>query len=122
MNVKDRLMAFIVYKGITVSEFERVSGLSNSYVNKMKTSIGKLGMMNIQRAFPELNTNWLLTGEGEMLNPPHTDTVQSQYGGDHNKQSLTVNPNASDKFIELLKKKDEQIDRLITMLEKKMET
>ena len=69
MGVQSRLMNFITSKKISISDFERISGLSNGYVHKIKNSIGKRGLFEIQRAFPELNTDWLLTGGGEMLKP-----------------------------------------------------
>lgn len=69
MSVQSRLMEFIVSKKISISDFERITGLSNGYVHKIKNSVGKRGLLDIQRAFPELNTDWLLTGEGEMLKP-----------------------------------------------------
>lgn len=67
MDVRNRLLDFISLKKISISDFERISGLSNGYVHKIKNSVGKRGLLDIQRAFPELNTSWLLTGEGEML-------------------------------------------------------
>lgn len=69
MGVQSRLMDFITSKKISISDFERISGLSNGYVHKIKNSVGKRALLDIQRAFPELNADWLLTGEGEMLNP-----------------------------------------------------
>lgn len=67
MDVRNRLLDFISLKKISISDFERISGLSNGYVHKIKNSVGKRGLLDIQRAFPELNTSWLLTGEGAML-------------------------------------------------------
>ena len=52
---------------ISISDFERACGLSNGYVHKIKNSVGKRGLLDIQRKFPELNTDWLLTGEGRCL-------------------------------------------------------
>lgn len=148
MEVKERLMQFISQKGMIVSEFERVCGLSNGYVGNIKKTVGKRGLSDILRIFPELNKGWLLTGEGEMLNPTYSNnkvTIRgnenvSNIGGQHISISLPengtqkiINPDGTvevqsmgksidnsdntDKFIELLKKKDEQIDRLITLLE-----
>ena len=64
MNVQSRLFDFISSKKISISDFERACGLSNGYVHKIKNSVGKRGLLDIQRKFPELNTDWLLTGEG----------------------------------------------------------
>ena len=80
-------------------------------------------MGDIQRAFPDLNSNWLLTGEGEMLNP---SVVQNNQNGDNiHGQSVTVNKTETDYIAiikmqsEQLSKSQEQIDRLLTLLERK---
>ena len=39
------------------------------YVRKVKDSLGKRGLSDILRKFPDLNSDWLLTGKGEMLLP-----------------------------------------------------
>lgn len=67
MSVKDRLKAFCESKKINIAEFERLSGLSNGYVNSISVSIGNRGLEKISTAFPELNMVWLKMGEGSML-------------------------------------------------------
>lgn len=59
MNVQSRLFDFISSKKISISDFERACGLSNGYVHKIKNSVGKRGLLDIQRKFPELK---ILTG------------------------------------------------------------
>lgn len=89
MNVQSRLFDFISSKKISISDFERACGLSNGYVHKIKNSVGKRGLLDIQRKFPELNTDWLLTGEGEMLN----DTSSYIANSDHHGTSVAGNGN-----------------------------
>ena len=89
MNVQSRLFDFISSKKISISDFERACGLSNGYVHKIKNSVGKRGLLDIQRKFPELNTDWLLTGEGEMLN----DTSSYIVNSDHHGTSVAGNGN-----------------------------
>lgn len=67
MTVKERLKQFIKYKKISIRSFERDCGLSYGYVNNMRVSIQPDKITNIANQFPELNTGWLLTGEGEMI-------------------------------------------------------
>ena len=67
MNVNSRILEFVSAKGLSVAEFERLCGLSNGYVRKVKDSLGKRGLTDIPRKFPELNSDWLLTGEGDMF-------------------------------------------------------
>lgn len=66
-TVKHRVIQFIEYENISVREFERRCGLSYGYVNNMRVSIQPDRLKNIATCFPELNTGWLITGEGEML-------------------------------------------------------
>lgn len=68
-NVQQRLMSFILFMGISKSRFEQQCGLSNGYINSIKKGIGTEKLQNILRAFPQLNREWLLYGEGEMLKP-----------------------------------------------------
>lgn len=66
-TVKQRLLEFIAYKGISVRSFERECGLSYGYVNNMRVSIQPEKLTNIARCFPELNAGWIITGDGEMI-------------------------------------------------------
>lgn len=66
-TVKERLIKFITYKGISKNKFEIICGLSTGYVGNIRKSIQPDKIKIIAHNFPELNTGWLLTGEGEML-------------------------------------------------------
>lgn len=66
-TINQRIKTFIKYKGLSVREFERLCNLSNGYVSGIKYSILPEKMSNISLQFPDLNTGWLMTGEGEML-------------------------------------------------------
>lgn len=76
-NVKQRLIDFIYSKKLSQQKFENICGLSNGYVNNIKISIGARKLYDILQAFPELNRNWLLFGEGEMLNSSNNVTQQT---------------------------------------------
>ena len=67
MDIKDRIKQFADNKGIPIYKFESTAGLSNGYVNGIRKGIGSEKLSDILRAFPELNRDWLLFGEGEML-------------------------------------------------------
>jgi transcriptional regulator with XRE-family HTH domain len=69
MTVKQRLKEYIKFKGISTREFCREVGLSETYVNSMRTSIQPDKLAKIAIKFPELSTAWLIAGEGEMLRP-----------------------------------------------------
>ena len=67
MDLKSRLIEFIDYKGLSVQSFELQCGLSNGAVSKMGNNTRRSTIDKISKSYPELNTNWLLTGEGGML-------------------------------------------------------
>lgn len=66
--VKQRLIEFIHFKNLSQQKFEMMCGLSNGYVNNITRGFGAQKLSEISRCFPDLNTEWLLTGAGEMLN------------------------------------------------------
>lgn len=117
-KIKDRIVEFVKYKGMTMKSFEISCGLSNGYINSMRKGFGRDKLNNVLSVFPELNREWLLYGEGEML---ISGVVQNNKNGS-NIHGHTVNcqaDNSTEKLIDMLKKKDEQIDRLLTLLENK---
>lgn len=121
MTIKERTYSFIEYKGITVKKFEELCGLSNGYISSMRKGFGSDKLNNVLIMFPELNREWLLYGEGEMLNPK---VIQNNQNGDNIQgHSVTVNKTEKD-YLEIIKrqseqlsKSQEQIDRLLSIIE-----
>lgn len=70
MGVKDRLLEFIKYKGISQRLLEQQCGLSNGFVDKVGEGTRKSSLDKISAKYPELNILWLRTGYGEMLYAP----------------------------------------------------
>ena len=66
-TVKQRLIEYLDFKNISKSEFGRRIGVSAAFVGSMRKSIQPDKIKSIAVEFPDLNTGWLLTGEGEML-------------------------------------------------------
>lgn len=66
-TVKDRIISYIKYIGISQKRFEETVGVSNGYVNNVKASPSSTVLQKIFSACPDLNKDWLLTGEGPML-------------------------------------------------------
>lgn len=64
---KERLEHFIAAMGYSVREFERAIGVSNGTVRHITDALSANLKEKISANFPQLNMNWLLTGEGEML-------------------------------------------------------
>jgi transcriptional regulator with XRE-family HTH domain len=68
-TVKQRLVKFLKYKELSQKRFEEAVGLSNGYINSLRKSPSATKLQMILGTYPELNQHWLLTGEGEMLVP-----------------------------------------------------
>ena len=68
-TVKQRLIKFLEYKKLGQNKFERMVGLSLGYVSKLRIEPSPTKLRMIINAFPELNSDWLLTGDGEMIVP-----------------------------------------------------
>lgn len=65
-TIKERVYEFCSEKGIKIRDFERACGLSNGYISSMRTGFGREKLNNVLLAYPELNREWLLYGEGDM--------------------------------------------------------
>lgn len=127
-------MQLIAALGMSKAEFERVCGLSNGYVNSIRNTIGSKGIAQILAQFPQVNKSWLVFGEGEMFVDNKGETIYApinqEINGDNNTQVAGNNnqvnsPATLDKAIseiseqrKMLIKSQEQIDRLIAVIEK----
>ena len=78
-TVKERLKSFIDYKKMSVRAFEAACGLSYGFVGNMRNSMQPDKIMKIVHCFPELNSGWVMTGDGDMLK----DSVKNIAQGDH---------------------------------------
>ena len=124
-TVKERLIIYIKHLGIGQRKFEIKCGLANGYINNIRQSITPEKLQKISLYNPELNTGWLMTGEGEMLKSSVTienGDGSTQVIGDGNHVTA---PTTLDKALDeiaaqrrLVEKSQEQIDRLLSVIEK----
>lgn len=122
---------FVAHTKLSKRKFQERIGVSNSYIQNISESIGADVMNRISIQFPELNTGWLLTGEGEMLRSTITQKVGDIYGdaqGVNVNGSVTITGASVEKFLEeiaaqrrMTERYMDQMDRLITVYEKLME-
>ncbi len=130
-TVKQRLIDFIKSQGISVNKFEKACGLSIGYVKNIRKSIQPEKLRCISLIFPNLNTGWLMTGEGEMLRENSAKISQSGTnniagsgnrisGGDQTALQMVLTEMAEQRKISAaqIAKAQEQIDRLIAIIEK----
>lgn len=74
-TVKERLTEYLKLKGISKSAFGREVEVSAAYVNSITRTINPEILKRIRLKYPDLNTDWLLLGEGEMLKTQSTNSV-----------------------------------------------
>lgn len=65
--VRERMKKYLSFLNISEGNFENICGLSKGYVSSIGDSIRVNILNKITDKYPNLNTTWLLTGEGLML-------------------------------------------------------
>ncbi len=124
---KRRILQFIEYKGIGITIFFKKTGIKRGFLDtdKLDSSVSDMFLAKIIAVFPELNIEWLLTGEGNML---RKEGVIQQA---HNNISSTITQhqtiNAPDDY-ETLKKENQRLtqensglkDKIIQLMEEKI--
>ncbi len=68
-SVKERLIRYLAYKKMGQAKFEKSIGVSNGFVNNIRSSIQPERLQKIAQLYPELNIAWLMVGDlgGKML-------------------------------------------------------
>lgn len=119
--MKNRILDILSYKNIGQAAFEKSVGLSNGYVNNIKSTIGADKIVAIIDKYPEIDLRWLLTGKGDMLNnTQHLENANKSVaiGRDATGNEIHISSQNIDEFIRITGKHQEQIDRLLSIIEK----
>ena len=96
----ERILQIIEYKKLNKFQFYKLTGLSNGFLDKVK-DIGGSKIDLILKTFPDISTEWLLTGTGEML-----------------KKNIATTPIITDSYVNDLQKKLIEAQELIIELQK----
>lgn len=130
----ERFDKYMAFKGLNDNKVTVDLGLSNGTIGKSRKDGRDLSDRVIEQIlnfYTDLNKVWLLTGEGEMLNK----TIHQEAKGDNNTQvagngnnvnvtttslleELAAQRKLTEKAQEQLSKAQEQIDRLLSIIEK----
>lgn len=128
MSDSERIKRLEEYTGLSLNKLAAAIGIKSPQtfydIKSGKHGISKDLAERIKAKYLNINISWLLSGEGEMTTP---SVVQNNENGNNiNGHSVKVEQTDIEKFLdtikechELLRKKDEQIDRLLTLLERK---
>jgi hypothetical protein len=68
---------FVKHLGVSMKTFEEACGLSSGYVTSMRKGFGPDKLNNVLNAYPQLNRDWLLYGEGNMLKTEKPAVVEN---------------------------------------------
>jgi hypothetical protein len=112
MTSRERILQYVEYKRISKNKFYKETGLSNGFLDK-NNHPGTDKLEQIIYTYPEINPEWLLTGQGSMLK---TDTYNnvSPPGAIESRQQPTTAKNSQEQppaapheciYKELLKEK-----------------
>ncbi|WP_099146674.1 helix-turn-helix transcriptional regulator [Bacteroides sp. KFT8] len=74
MTTKERFIEYLKIKGIGQTSFEESSGLSRGAISQ-KSGFSANSIEKIAIACPDLNLDWLITGNGEILKSSHTNII-----------------------------------------------
>lgn len=76
MTVKQRLIEFAKHKEKSVRAFEIKAEIGIGYINAIRKSVSPDKINSIVSHYPDLNTDWLMTGNGPMLKENLEESVK----------------------------------------------
>ncbi|MBD5204975.1 MAG: helix-turn-helix transcriptional regulator [Bacteroidales bacterium] len=91
MSIRKRLREYIALKGISLRELERQCQISNGVLGRLNESTTPKTLTRLQEN-SDLNIDWLMTGEGEMLNQTIGDAKENFEGCREDKESERLIP------------------------------
>lgn len=130
-NIKNRLEFYLKSKRISKAEFGRRIDVSNAYITSIKKSVSPEKLQKIKCEFPDLNIDWLMTGEGEMikaLDSGNNITVGHDANNINSNVTITklIDEMAAQRksYEELMKAQceqhDQHINRLLNIIEERL--
>ena len=119
MYIKERILQYLEYKGISATKAEMLLEWGKGTLIKSKSvSADKAG--EILLLFPDLSAEWLMRGEGPMLRPDPSQSIGDIIGSTavgNNVHGSGNNITSHAELADIIHKKDEQIDRLLAIIE-----
>ena len=106
-TAKERLMKYLYKKDIKSNYFCSKIGVSAAFISSMRKSIQPDKLYSIAVNFPDLNIEWLLTGQGNMYRKSYENV---------NKEDMEL-LSVVKKFQDQIEKKDEEISILKKRIE-----
>lgn len=133
-NMKDdvlqRIKSIIDGKFSSESQFAKAIGVNQNTLNQQlrgKRALSTDVIISILTSFEDLSSEWLMRGEGSMFKEPSQQigdiTSSTVVGNNVHGSGNNISCNAElaalqQQYLDMLKKQDEQIDRLMAVIEK----
>jgi transcriptional regulator with XRE-family HTH domain len=124
MTTKEKIREYLIFKGISMSKFSREIGVSNRFLASDGTIMSDKIKL-IRNIFPDLNMNWLLFDEGEMIVSTETKPKKEKESTEFAQQKtllelnlLAVNTKVEELEIRVKKFEDNLLDIVKENLEK----
>ena len=111
MRIIDRLDEFMQLKHLNDYRLSAELGLSNGVLNKSRKEgrdLSKRVVELIEKNYPDLNIDWLVTGQGEMLKSSTGDQVNGTVHG------IAINRGSAEVRVSDALWTKEQIDELLS--------
>ncbi len=99
MNIVERILKYVDFKGISITKFSKKINVSNAYFSKQKKNKANVGshiIAKIVSEFPDVNLEWLITGNGEMLKKGISD---GSYSNNVVGESVNMNNSNNNKLV-----------------------
>lgn len=114
MKLVNRLKIYIDHKGLSYNAFDKSIEAANGYIGRQIKNNGSIGSDVVEKIFSvydDLNPNWLLVGDGEMLK--QTGNSQSSEEGQASGDQITILVRAIDRLSVSEKINSENVKELI---------
>lgn len=111
MRIIERLDIYMRFKHLNDNQLSVMAGLSNGVLNKSRKEGRDLSLKAIEKIaikFNDLNKNWLVTGQGEMLKSSAGDQVNGTVHG------IAINRGSAEVRVSDALWTKEQIDELLS--------
>lgn len=126
-NLQDRLQLYLNYLNIPMQKFERQCGIGQGLGVKLSLKSYATTFKRISDAYPELNIDWLKTGEGEMLKSKSmmqeniSGTAVQGNGRDFSQTTYSISEEVFGNFTEGIKNQNKLTEKALNQNDKTIE-
>lgn len=121
-SIKQRILQYIDYKGITKQDFCEITGISYSNLRSksLESEFGGVQITQILSLYDEISSDWLILGKGNMLRS-HCDEQSESPDTTEKIELLNARIRDKESLIESLNDSMKSKDKTIYLLEEKVE-